>query len=90
MTENKLKTIVKLVTVGAIVIFCAMLIGLTIQFVSLARLKHQKRSLDKSIAYINEYTADVESQIDYFSNSQAIADMYRSQGYNKDSDVIFE
>ena len=44
MTENKLKLIVKCVTVFAVMLLCAMLIGLTIQFVNLARLKKQKTS----------------------------------------------
>ncbi len=89
MTENKLKLMVKLITVAAIVLLSVMLIILTVQFVSLAKLRREKASLDKSVAYVTEYTADVESQIDYFSNTQAVEDMYRAQGYNKDTDVVF-
>ena len=89
MTESKLKLMVKLITVAAIVLLSVMLIILTVQFVSLSKLKREKSSLDKSVAYISEYTADVESQIDYFSNTQAVEDMYRAQGYNKDTDVVF-
>ncbi len=89
MTESKLKLMVKLITVAAIVLLSVMLIILTVQFVSLAKLRREKASLDKAVAYVTEYTADVESQIDYFSNTQAVEDMYRAQGYNKDTDVVF-
>lgn len=90
MTENKLKHLVQFITVLAMILLCGMLIGLTIQFVSLAKLKKENSQLDKTLNYVKECTIDVETQMDYYSNSQALEDMYRSQGFNKPTDVVFK
>jgi len=89
MTERKLKLIVQAVTVFAIMVVCAMIIGLTVQFVTLSKLKREQRSLNKTLSYLEDYSCDVNSQLDYYNNSQALEDMYRSQGYSKDSDIRF-
>lgn len=89
MTQKKLKLIVQAVTVFAILLLCFMLIFLTVQFVSLNKLKKKKANLDNSLKYLNDYTGQVSTQIDYLENDQALQDMYRSLGYNKDSDVPF-
>ena len=89
MTQKKLKLIVQAVTVFAILLLCFMLIFLTVQFVSLNKLKKKKANLDNSLKYLNDYTGQLSTQIDYLENDQALQDMYRSLGYNKDSDVPF-
>ena len=89
MTERKLKLIVQAVTVFAMLVLCAMLIVLTIQFVTLAKLKKQNSKLNNTLNYLEEYSCEINSQIDYYNNAQALEDMYRAQGYNKDTDVRF-
>ena len=44
MEEEKLKKIVSLVTIAVVVIFFAMLVGLVFQFISISKLKAEKKA----------------------------------------------
>lgn len=90
MEEKKLKRIVSLVTVAVIVIFFAMLIGLVFQFVSIAKLKAEKKALDEKISYYTNYNQELSDKIDYLNDSEALEDMYRALGYGKEGDIKFE
>lgn|GEM_PF-2912253 len=87
MTQEKLKTIVKLVTAGAVVLLAILLISLTYQFVVLSNLKRQKANLDASIQDLKEYNVELNNELDYFNNSEALEDYYRANGYSKEGEV---
>ncbi len=90
MTQEKLKTIVKLVTAGAVILLAVLLVSLTYQFVVLANLKSQKRDLDASISELTEHNIELNNQLDYFNNSEALEDFYRANGYSKEGDIIIK
>ncbi len=90
MEEGKLRKIVSLVTVAVIVIFFAMVIGLVFQFVSISKLKAEKKALDEKIVYFTEYNNSVNDKIDYLKDSEALEDMYRALGYGKEGDIKFD
>ncbi len=87
MTQEKLKTIVKLVTAGAVVLLAILLISLTYQFVVLSNLKRQEANLDASIQDLKEYNVELNNELDYFNNSEALEDYYRANGYSKEGEV---
>ena len=87
MTQEKLKTIVKLITAGAVILLATLLVSLTYQFVVLANLKDQKSGLDASIKSLTEYNVELNNQVDYFNNSEALEDYYRANGYSKEGEV---
>jgi len=87
LTQEKLKTIVKLVTAGAVVLLAILLISLTYQFVVLSNLKRQKANLDASIQDLKEYNVELNNELDYFNNSEALEDYYRANGYSKEGEV---
>ncbi len=90
MTQEKLKTIVKLVTAGAIILLAALLISLTYQFVALSNLKKQKSNLDASINSLTNYNIELNNQIEYFGNQESLEDYYRANGYSKEGDILFK
>lgn len=90
MEEEKLKKIVSLVTIAVVVIFFAMLVGLVFQFISISKLKAEKKALDEKIAYFTEYNEEINDKIDYLEDSEALEDMYRALGYGKEGDIKFE
>lgn len=87
MTQEKLKTIVKLVTAGAVVLLAILLVSLTYQFVVLSNLRRQKANLDASIRDLKEYNVELNNELDYFNNSEALEDYYRANGYSKEGEV---
>jgi cell division protein FtsB len=88
--EKKLRKIVSLVTAAVIVILFAMIVGLVFQFVSISKLKAEKKALDEKIAYYTQYNQSVSDKINYLEDSEALEDMYRALGYGKEGDIKFE
>ncbi len=87
MTQEKLKTIVKLVTAGAVILLATILVSLTYQFVVLANLKRQSANLDAQIDALTEYNVQLNNELEYFNNSEALEDYYRANGYSKEGEV---
>ena len=87
MTQEKLKTIVKLITAGAVILLATLLVSLTYQFIVLGNLEAQKADLDASINTLNNYNVELNNQVDYFNNSEALEDYYRANGYSKEGEV---
>lgn len=87
MTQEKLRTIVKLVTAGAVILLATLLVSLTYQFVVLGNLKRQNANLDAQITTLTEYNVQLNNELDYFSNSEALEDYYRANGYSKEGEV---
>ena len=78
-----------LITASAIIAIVSMVAGLTVQFAKISTLKHQKAEIDNQIAIVREQTPKVENELEFFSSTQALEDYYRSQGYGKNGDIIF-
>lgn len=90
MEERKLRRIVSLVTVAVVVTLFAMVVGLVFQFISISKLKAEKKALDEKIAYYTQYNQSVSDKINYLEDSEALEDMYRALGYGKEGDIRFE
>ena len=67
-----------------------MVVGLIVQFISLAHLRAEKSKLDERIAYYTESNEEINKKINYLENSEALEDMYRALGYGKEGDIKFE
>lgn len=89
MTQEKLKNTVKLITAGAIILLAILLISLTYQFVVLSNLKRQKAALDANINSLTNYNTELNNELEYFGNSEALEDYFRLNGYGKDGDVLY-
>lgn len=90
MRKNRLKLIVILSTVCAVVAIVSMVTGLTIQFAKISTLKRQNKALESQIAIVREYTPKVKDELEFFNSTQALEDYYRQQGYGKSGDIIFD
>ncbi len=90
MNTAKAKVITVLITIAATISLIAMLIGLTFQFVTLGKLKRDEKILNEEIRKISEYTPQIQDQIAFFENAEALEDYFRSQGYGKGSEIYFE
>ena len=87
MTQEKLKAIVKLATAGAVILLAILLVSLTYQFVVLSNLKKQNAELDAQINALTEYNVQLNNELEYFNNSEALEDYYRANGYSKEGEV---
>ena len=87
MTQEKLKTIVKLVTAGAVILLATIIVSLIYQFVVLGNLKRQSAELDAQINALTEYNVQLNNELEYFNNSEALEDYYRANGYSKEGEV---
>ena len=90
MTQEKLNTIVKLVTAGAVVLLSILIISLTYQFIVLGNLRSKKANLEASISALTNDNVELNNQLEYFSNQDNLEDYYRSNGYAKDGDILFK
>lgn len=90
MTQEKLKNIVKLVTAGAVLLLAILLISLTYQFVVLSNLKRQQANLEANINSLTNYNTELDNQLEYFNNSEALEDYYRINGYGKEGDILYK
>ena len=90
MQKNRLRLIIMLSTVCAIIALVSMVTGLTIQFAKISALKKQNKALESQIAIVREYTPKVEDELEFFNNTQALEDYYRQQGYGKNGDILFD
>ena len=87
MTQEKLKAIVKLATAGAVILLAILFVSLTYQFVVLGNLKKQNAELDAQINALTEYNVQLNNELEYFNNSEALEDYYRANGYSKEGEV---
>lgn len=90
MTQEKLRNIVKLVTAGAVLLLAILLISLTYQFVVLSNLKRQQAGLEANINSLTNYNTELDNQLEYFNNSEALEDYYRINGYGKEGDILYK
>lgn len=90
MTQEKLRNIVKLVTAGAVLLLAILLISLTYQFVVLSNLKRQQANLEANINSLTNYNTELDNQLEYFNNSEALEDYYRINGYGKEGDILYK
>lgn len=80
----------KLVTAGAVLLLAILLISLTYQFVVLSNLKRQQANLEANINSLTNYNTELDNQLEYFNNSEALEDYYRINGYGKEGDILYK
>ena len=92
MRQTKLKLLVKLGTVLAVVVFAVLLVLLTFQYVSLNNLQRDESALTEQLNSLEEVYQNYEEQYDYIYNNEAqyVEDYVREVlGWGREGEIRF-